>query len=205
MTAEAYIHSVIDHMPLGLPLREQIAMELGSHIAERVAHGQALDAVLRQLGDPLVLAESYLAAVPLRNASIGGRILAKLIDFLIVAAVAVSFSLLLWLVFPPEWRAFVPIICVMLCVFGFVGYTIFAEYRFGQTAGKRVMDIRVVRESGARIGLGQAFLRQLPWFAQMFWLDALFALFTQKNQRAFELITKTRAVMIAICVMLYAA
>ena len=58
------------------------------------------------------------------------------------------------------------------------------------------MGIRVVRESGARISLGQSVLRQLPFFAQFFFIDALFALFTERRQRAFELITKTRAVAI---------
>jgi hypothetical protein len=42
--------------------------------------------------------------------------------------------------------------------------------------------------------LGQALLRQLPFFMQFFFVDALFALFTKRHQRAFELITKTRAV-----------
>jgi hypothetical protein len=37
-------------------------------------------------------------------------------------------------------------------------------------------------------------LRRLPFFAQFFFIDALFVLFTQKQQRAFELITKTREV-----------
>ena len=76
---------------------------------------------------------------------------------------------------------------------GFVGYTIYAEY-FGRTIGKKLMGIRVVRESGTRISLGQGLLRQLPFFAQFFFIDALFVLFTEKGQRAFELITKTRAV-----------
>jgi len=44
-------------------------MELRSNIAERVAHGDPLDGVLRQLGDPLTLAESYLASIPLTAAA----------------------------------------------------------------------------------------------------------------------------------------
>ena len=70
MTGDLYVQSVIDHVPEGLPLREQIAMELRSHIAERIAHGQTIEQVLRQLGDPLTLAESYLAAVPLQAAPV---------------------------------------------------------------------------------------------------------------------------------------
>ena len=51
-----------------------------------------------------------------------------------------------------------------------------------------------MRESGAQIGLGQSLLRQLPFFAQFFWIDVWFALFTTRSQRAFEMLTKTRAV-----------
>jgi hypothetical protein len=66
MTGDLYVQSVTDHVPHGLPLRDQIAMELCGHIAERVERGQPLGEVLRQLGDPLTLAESHLAAVPSR-------------------------------------------------------------------------------------------------------------------------------------------
>ena len=52
----------------------------------------------------------------------------------------------------------------------------------------------MVRETGARISLAQAIVRQLPMFLQVLWIDALFALFTDKSQRAFELLSKTRVV-----------
>ena len=57
------------------------------------------------------------------------------------------------------------------------------------------MGLRVVQESGAQIGLGQSVVRQLPVFFQVFWIDVLFALFTERSQRAFELLSKTRVVM----------
>jgi hypothetical protein len=34
----------------------------------------------------------------------------------------------------------------------------------------------------------------LPMFLQVFWIDAMFALFTDKSQRAFEMLSKTRVV-----------
>jgi hypothetical protein len=40
--------------------------------------------------------------------------------------------------------------------------------------------------------MGQAVVRQLPMFLQMYWIDVLFALFTDKQQRAFELLSRTR-------------
>jgi uncharacterized RDD family membrane protein YckC len=199
MTAEAYVQSVIDHVPPRMGLREQIAMEVRSHIAERLEHGQPLAAVLGQFGDPRALAESYLAAVPLHNARVMPRAAAKLIDAAAVAGVVGAAAFALWFVLPQNVRNFVPVLCILACFVGFVGYTVYAEYRAGQTIGKRLMGIHVVRESGARISLGQSFIRQLPLLGQIFIIDALFALFTEHKQRAFELITKTRAVMVLLC------
>jgi uncharacterized RDD family membrane protein YckC len=193
MTPDAYVQSVVDFVPSGLPLRDQIAMELRSHIAERAQEGRSLEEIVAQLGDPLTLAESYLSAVPLPNASIGRRIAAKIVDMVLIFGVAAAAAAAAFMLMPDPARYFVPNIALGLGVPAFVIYTALAEYRTGRTLGKRLMGIRVVRESGARIGLSQSFLRQLPW-AGIFFIDALFALFTDRRQRAFELLTKTRAV-----------
>jgi alkylation response protein AidB-like acyl-CoA dehydrogenase len=73
-------------------------------------------------------------------------------------------------------------------------YFVIAEYLWGQTIGKRMFNLRVVRESGAQISFGQSVVRQLPALLQMWWIDVLFALFTEKSQRAFEVLSKTRCV-----------
>jgi uncharacterized RDD family membrane protein YckC len=194
MTLDAYIQSVVECVPPRMGLRGQIAMELRSHIAERLEHGQPLDDVLRQFGDPRVLAESYLAAVPLQSVGFLRRALAKLIDFLVIVAFVGGLAAFLWMIGPDELAWFLPMLCILGCLLGLFGYTILAEHYAGQTVGKRVMGIHVVRESGARISLGQSAIRQLPLLGQIFFIDVLFALFTDKHQRAFELITKTRAV-----------
>jgi len=202
MTGNLYVQSVIDHIPEGLPLRDQVAMELRAHIAERTANGQPLEEIQRQLGDPRRLAESYLASVPLTPAPIFARLAAKIIDAGIIGLIAAGIAAVSYL----AWRSKVlggvfywllPIY-IISAVLGFVGYTIFAEYHFGRTIGKKLLGIRVVRENGTRISLGQAFLRQLPFFGQFFFIDALFVPFTEKRQRAFELITKTRAVAVVL-------
>jgi uncharacterized RDD family membrane protein YckC len=193
MTADRYIQSVIDHVPHGMALRDHIALELRGHIAERTAQGHPLDEVVRQLGDPLTLAESYLAAVPLMDAGILARLAAKLLDgaIFLAPAVAVVVSVRAGLLLPGS--GLVPL-SIFGSVVAFLAYTVIAEHRPGWTLGKRLMGIRVVRESGARITLGQSLLRQVPFIGQFFFIDALFALFTERHQRAFELLTKTRAI-----------
>jgi hypothetical protein len=49
---QSYIDRVITRLPHEAVLRQQVAMELRSHIAERVEHGHSVEEALRQLGDP---------------------------------------------------------------------------------------------------------------------------------------------------------
>jgi uncharacterized RDD family membrane protein YckC len=195
MTAEDdYINRVLDELPPATPRRQQIALELRGHIAERLAAGRSLPDVLAQLGDPLALAESYLSAVPLVSAPHGRRILAKTIDIVTIFAVVVPLALSTMLFQRSELMPFVAFIVIFgvscLCAV----YLVVAEWRFGQTLGKYLVGLRVVRESGARISLGQSIVRQLPVFLEVFLIDALFVPFTDKRQRAFELLSKTRVV-----------
>lgn len=196
---ETYIDRVLAQLPpQDARLREQVAMELRSHIAERVEHGQTVEEALRHLGDPIVLAESYLAAIPLIAAPFWPRAAARLIDFfgvlaLVVAPIIAIVALALW----REQGFLIPIAIILtivvlsiLCAI----YPVIAEYRYGKTVGKHLMGLRVVRESGARISFGQAVVRQLPMLTQVWWIDMLFALFTDKHQRAFEMLSKTRVV-----------
>ena len=197
MTTEQYVQAVLSHMPPSMPRRAQIGTELRSHIIERLERGVVLAEVLRQLGDPAALAESYLAEVPLALPPHGRRLMAKLVDMVVVvlgiAIIGVTFAggaalindNLIWLG-----------IVEAIILGGILGsmYTVVAEWRFGQTVGKYLFDLQVVRESGGRISFGQAFVRQLPLFLQVGWIDAMFALFTDRRQRAFELLSKTRVV-----------
>lgn len=199
---EIYISQVLSKLPAG-PMRAQIAQELRSHIADRVERGHSVDEAIRQLGDPAALAESYLSAVPLVPAPHARRLAAKLVDVIIPIAYACGMALLYVFRLEPIAKAGRPSAVLFaylpaaLVVGGVALYSIFlmlSEYRTGQTPGKRLFGLRVVRESGARIGLGQAFVRQLPHFLQVVWVDAAFTLFTDRRQRAFEMLTKTRVV-----------
>ena len=186
-----YILQVLARLPPDSEIRSQVEMEVRSHIAERLEHGDPLEGALRQMGDPARLADSYLAAVPLLPAPFWVRVWAKLVDFLLVVA---AMAPLLWLASHAGEVGFIAT-CLFFLAVGLPAYLIVAEYRFAKTVGKRLFGLRVVRESGARISFGQSIVRQLPAFFQVFWIDAMFALFTERHQRAFELLSKTRVVL----------
>jgi uncharacterized RDD family membrane protein YckC len=204
MTQEEFIDQVLSRIP-HTPRRQQIEMDLRAHIAERLEHGQTVDEAIAQFGDPDILAESYLASIPLVSASFLDRAAAKLIDIPAILVTGAAFLWAIWQLVGPPGQPFIPgivqtespivrVVCLLALVVMCPGYFIFSEYLTDQTLGKRMLGLRVVRESGARIGLGQSVVRQLPLVGSFFLLDVLFAPFTDKHQRAFELITKTRVV-----------
>lgn len=193
---EIYVQKVLDHILRG-PVRDQIEAELRGHIADRVERGGDVEEAIRQLGDPKALAESYLAAVPMRKPPHFRRGLAKIVDLVTVLLLPCIVFLVWWTTAAhkpsePVWIAFASAFVVTLAVSCW--YPIVMEYTTGQTLGKRIFGLQVVTEKGARIGIGQAIVRQLPVFFQIFTIDALFALFTDRRQRAFEMLTKTRVV-----------
>jgi uncharacterized RDD family membrane protein YckC len=193
---EIYVHSVLRHILRG-PLRNQIEAELRGHIADRVERGGSVEDAIRQLGDPRALAESYLAAVPMRKPPHFRRGLAKIVDLAQVWLLPCIVFLVWWTTSahrPSElvWIGFATAFVVTLAFSCWI--PIVMEYTSGQTLGKRLFGLQVVTEKGTRIGLGQALVRGLPIFLQVFTIDALFALFTDRRQRAFEMLTKTRVV-----------
>jgi len=200
-TAEGYIQEVLRSMPAATPQRSQIALELRGHIAERVAAGQPIDDVVRQLGSPIALAESYLSAVPLVAPTLGRRFAAKVVDFLASFIVLVPFAWMIWASFAENYFvfAFLPLIVIVGGSLLFAAGTVLAEYWFGQTFGKWLLGLRVVRMTGARISFGQAFVRVLPVALEgVFPVDAAFVFFTERQQRAFELLSKTRVVIASV-------
>lgn len=197
ITADDFVNKVLSALPSATPRRAQIALELRGNISERLAAGQPLRDVLDQLGDPVVLAESYLSAVPLVAGSFWSRATARLIDFAIPVVLLSPVAATIWLATPAEY---VPVLLFVYLLGGgalIAIYPMVAEARSGQTVGKHLRGLRVVTEAGARISAGQAIVRNLPWMLEVFWIDALFALFTDRKQRAFEMLSKTRVVQVS--------
>jgi len=197
--AQDYIDDVLACVPFA-EQRQRIEMELHSRLDPRISIEQAT----ATYGYPRDVAEFYLASVQLESAPFFRRLVAAMIDIPSVMASGILMFYFLWKVIWFGDQSFIASILVgnplaialcFLTVFLMSPlYYVIAETWTSQTVGKAIMGLRTVRESGARITVWQAIVRQVPLFFSFYVLDAAFALFTTKKQRLFELISKTRVV-----------
>jgi uncharacterized RDD family membrane protein YckC len=198
-SAEDYIDAVLACVPAARD-RERIDAELRA----RLDPGVTMERAVATYGHPRDVAEFYLASVPLESAPFLRRVAAALIDIPSVMVAGFAFFYFAWRVVSSGGESFIAaiftgnpvaiVLCFATLTFMSPMYYIVGETTTSQTVGKRLMGIRTVRESGARITVGQAIVRQIPLFFGFYLLDGLFALFTSKRQRLFELISKTRVV-----------
>ena len=199
MTIQSYLAQLADAMPRMMPERDQIVADVRAHIEEDMQRGEAVDAVLTRFGDPANLAASYLSEIPLVSASFRRRAVAMAIDIAIPGVIAVTLAMLAATSGHASLDTMLrdpAIIGLFAVTAGFVAYIVVGDSRFGQTLGKHWLKLLVVRESGARISVCQAIVRLLPCVLHIWWIDVIFALFTERRQRAFELLSKTRVVTI---------
>jgi uncharacterized RDD family membrane protein YckC len=191
---DAYIARVMDAVPPPLRMRMPIADDLRAHVAERIAHGATEDEAVSAFGDPSVLATSYLQAEPMHAAGHAPRVLAKLIDVGVIVLVTALVALLATLITQHRHVDVIMIAASLVASMAYPLYTLLAELRDAQTLGKRWTKLAVVHENGTRISAWQSCVRQLPFFAQLVFIDAAFALFTGNRQRAVELLSHTRVI-----------
>ena len=201
-TLDEYVDGVLDWVPGNR--RERIALDLRASLAERVHRGESLDQAIQQFGPPRALAEAYLSRMELRPVGFFRRVVAAMVEIPMVIVSGFLIFYYSWQLIGRSDQSFVAAIlvgnriAVGLCLAALMvmtpAYYIIAESTFGQTVGKVLFGMRVVTEAGGKVSVGQAFVRQIPLFFNFYLLDAVFALFTAKKQRAFELISKTRVV-----------
>ncbi len=123
-----------------------------------------------------------------RLAGAGSRALALVIDYLIWGALLFLLALAWFFtaaVLPEAVQQFYAAVSLFVLFATYVGYFVFFETLWrGQTPGKRLTKIRVVREDGRPIGLQQALLRALlrP-IDDLFYLGLLFILFSKQEKR----------------------
>lgn len=206
--AQEYIRQVLDHVPHASPHRDRIDLDLRVHLEEATSAGEPLSAILERMGDPKEVARSYLAEQEVRYASHPRRILAFVLDMAVGLTILVALGLVAGMEFavlealgvdvaegPADWSRigfYLTLGATGLAAFVLaVGYFPLLEGRYGQTLGKWMVGLQVVRADGLRIGYKEALIRRIPFFLEFFWIDALVALFTERRQRAFDLVAST--------------
>jgi len=196
---DRYIDDVMRNVFATSEDRERLEADLRSHFAAGEAEGRRPREIIDGLGTPAEVAAAFNAERQMDYAGFWQRFVAFIGDI----------GLLTWFTVPVLCLGFlmgvvgeepgeVAIVWFVLCGLLFlalVGIWIFyfplLEGHSGKTLGKHLMRIRVVRENGAPIGLGQAFVRRLSLYFDMLLIDALFIPFTDKRQRALDIIAKT--------------
>ncbi len=148
---------------MGLVLSEKIEVGSGKRTEEVREKLQFFNAI--RLRTP----ESVELEFPLSG--IGSRTLALLVDYTLLT-LAIAVVLFLWAIVSYQLTEYFPnteglgswliAIPFLLCFAIFVGYFVFFETLWqGQTPGKRVAQIRVIRDDGRPVSLPQATLRAL--------------------------------------------
>ncbi|MEH1999443.1 MAG: RDD family protein [Nostoc sp.] len=134
-------------------------------------------------------------------AGIGNRALALLIDYTVLAVTLLVFFLT-WTVFSTQLFNFFEAQNLgiwLIAIFFIIAFAIYISYFvffetlwFGQTPGKRVAKIRVVRDDGRLIGLQQATLRALlrP-FDETLFIGAFLIMFGRREKRLGDLAAGT--------------
>ena len=185
--------------------KAQLRAELEQHLRGAEAAGDA--EALARLGTPREAAETFSAGHESHPARLTRRIAAALVD------VAVLGILVLGGVATGTWGShmsnhyrsgwdgphfFTTVSATGAVLVGIgilwwvVGLTLL-EWRYGQTLGKKIFDLRVVSESGIAPSFGQVILRRLTmvFSGPLQTIDWVFMFFTKKHQRAFDLVAKT--------------
>jgi uncharacterized RDD family membrane protein YckC len=207
--ANEYVRQVMDFIPPAHPERGRIELDVRAHVEEtfEALAGQAR-AAFERLGEPRDLAVGYVAEAPRHYAGVGKRVAAFLIDMLLGLAVFGALAGTVALVFgafaiaeemqspgPPELSFAVVGVFAVFFVAALallsIAYFPLLEWRYGQTLGKYLMSIHVTSEDGLRTSLPAAIVRRIPFFLEFFWLDAIVAFFTERRQRAFDLVART--------------
>ncbi len=201
---DQYIQNVLRNIPVKFSDRQRIESDLRAHLEEALAKGETPQAVLGRMGTPREVAEEFMAQVPLVYAGFWPRFWAFMIDALvlfvsaaILAFIAIGLSNLVSK-HPTGIDYAIGGVLILLaagCALGAVGiivlYFPLLEGRFGQTLGKRLLKLRVLGTNGLPIGYKEAFIRRLSYYFEIFWVDTLFIPFSEKKQRAFDVIART--------------
>lgn len=187
---ERYLEEVLELLPPSAAGRDGIERDLRAHLEETAESvGSGREAV-REMGPAPETAAGYAGSLDLTPASLADRTGAFLVDLGLGALLAAGLYATN-LGFLVDGRMVVTILLAAIGGALSLLYFPVLEDRYGQTLGKRLFGLCVARENGLRAELWRTVVRRLPLFFEVFWLDALFAPFTEKRQRAFDIVAGT--------------
>jgi uncharacterized RDD family membrane protein YckC len=201
---ERYILEVLRNISAPIQERTRIESDLTAHLQEAIAAGEPAKQVIARMGSPTEVAAEFMAEIPLRYAGFLWRLAAYAIDLAVLVVTGGVLGILAL-----EFVSLVPrnpvgvdwviggilILLLFGAVLGVIGlillYFPILEARFGQTVGKHLLRLRVLKENGLPVGYKEAFLRRLSYYFDILPVDALFIPLTEKHQRAFDLVART--------------
>jgi uncharacterized RDD family membrane protein YckC len=147
-----------------------------------------------RMGPADEVAREFLAQLRLTPAPHARRFAAFLIDGAILTMLMLPLAL--W---AKPWLEQVPLdqvirgAALVSATLVFV-YFVIPEALTGQSFGKRILRLCVVREDGTRSGWLPALLRRISFIGNFFPIDAVFVFFTRRHQRAFDKVAGTLVV-----------
>ncbi|MBU0692264.1 RDD family protein [bacterium] len=215
---DSYLADVAKHITAHREQKEQFINDLRAHFEEGQAAGDSDMAVIDRLGQAEDVAAEFMTNIQIKLAGFWERTLAFLVDMaLCIYTMVFMYGIVLGVpymifggfssesllklaedVFTLKMLGSLTIILIpmlILVVLGtgalFLLYFPILEAQFGQTLGKRLLGLRVLKERKTAIGMKEAFLRRLSYYVEILALDALFIPFTDKKQRAFDIVAKT--------------
>ena len=201
---DRYLAAVLKNIHAPAGDRQRIETDLRAHFEAAEGAGETVESVIARMGSPVEVAVEFMSQLELPYASFWRRLVAFVIDLGMVMLTSSLFGILfIWLSnrvprHPLGWEYVVGAILITLCVgcaITAVGiillYFPILEGRFGQTLGKMLLGLRVLREDGLPINYKEAFLRRISYYFEVLPVDALFIPFTAKRQRAFDIVART--------------
>lgn len=192
---DRYIAEVMRHLLATREERTRFEADLRAHFEEALASGQLHLQIVEKLGTPESVAEAFNAERPLEHAGFWRRLAAFLTDIALLFTMAVPPFFFLVMTQTGMVPRLAGLTAMFLCGMALVGFGLIyfplLEARFGWTLGKRMMRIRVVDENGRPIRLSQAIIRRLSYYFDLMAFDALFIPFTDRKQRALDVLAKT--------------
>ncbi len=201
---DRYLAAVLQNIHASAGERQRIETDLRAHFEAAESAGETVESVITRMGTPVEVAVEFMSQLELPYASFWRRLVAFAVDLgLIMLTSSVFFVFFVWFSnrvprHPSGWEYILGAILIALaagCVLAMTGiillYFPILEARFGQTLGKKLFGLRVLREDGLPIYYKEAFLRRISYYFEVLPVDALFILFTDRHQRAFDIVART--------------